>query len=57
MSCKSDSYKTKQSFVGTQLIKRESTEADDLSPMTEKNEIDLRIKKKKETQQQKTPTL
>ena len=48
MSCKSDSYKTKQSFVGTQLIKRESTEADDLSPMTEKNEIDLRIKKKKE---------
>lgn len=36
----------KKGFVARQLIKRESIEADDLSTMTEKDEIGLKLKKR-----------
>lgn len=39
--------KKKKSFVAGQLIKRKSIEHDDLSTMTEKDEIGLKLKKKR----------
>ena len=38
--------KKQKSFVARQLIKRKSIEHDDLSTMTEKDEIGLKLKKK-----------